>query len=106
MSMINQIKPQLKSTKKHTFNVLMQRNCNFCVESTKNHTSMGIGEIIKERRALLGISQQDLADFSGIGVSTIKDLERGAGNPSIKTLNKILEVVGLEMILRIKQTVV
>ncbi len=66
---------------------------------------MDIGTVIKERRALLGISQQDLADFSGVGISTIKDLERGVGNPSMKTLKKILDVVGLEMVLQVKQTV-
>jgi len=66
---------------------------------------MNVGTVIKERRTLLGISQQDLADFSGIGISTIKDLERGVGNPSMKTLKKILDVVGLEIVLQVKQTV-
>ena len=66
---------------------------------------MDIGKVIKERRALLGISQQDLSDFSGVGISTVKDLERGVGNPSIDPLRKILDVVGLEMILQVKQTV-
>ena len=66
---------------------------------------MDVGTILKERRALLGISQQDLSDYSGVGISTIKDLERGVGNPSLETLKKILEVVGLEMIFQVKQTV-
>ena len=66
---------------------------------------MNVGLIIKERRALLGISQQDLADYSGVGISTVKDLERGAGNPSLQTLHKILDVVGLEMVLQVRQTV-
>ena len=66
---------------------------------------MNVGTIIKERRTLLGISQQDLADFSGVGISTIKDLERGVGNPSMKTLQKILDVVGLEIVLQVKQTI-
>jgi transcriptional regulator with XRE-family HTH domain len=66
---------------------------------------MDIGKAIKERRALLGISQQDLSDYSGVGISTVKDLERGVGNPSIDTLRKILDVVGLEMVLQLKQTV-
>lgn len=66
---------------------------------------MDIGKVIKERRALLRISQQDLSDFSGVGISTIKDLERGVGNPSIETLKKILDVVGLEMVLQVKQTI-
>lgn len=66
---------------------------------------MDIGQTIKERRALLEISQQDLSDYSGVGISTIKDLERGVGNPSITTLKKILEVLGLELLLQVKQTV-
>lgn len=66
---------------------------------------MDIGKVIKERRALLGISQQDLSDYSSVGISTVKDLERGVGNPSVDTLRKILDVVGLEMILQVKQTV-
>lgn len=67
---------------------------------------MNIGATIKERRALLGISQQDLSEYSGVGISTIKDLERGIGNPSVETLRKILDVVGLEMVLQVKHTVI
>jgi transcriptional regulator with XRE-family HTH domain len=66
---------------------------------------MDISKAIKDRRTLLGISQQDLSDFSGVGISTIKDLERGVGNPSLRTLIKILDVVGLEIILQIRKTV-
>ena len=66
---------------------------------------MDIGKVIKERRALLRISQQDLSDYSGVGISTVKDLERGVGNPSIKTLKKIIDVVGLEIVLKVKQTI-
>ena len=67
---------------------------------------MNIGATIKERRALLGISQQVLSDYSGVGISTIKDLERGIGNPSVETLRKILDVIGLEMVLQVKHTVI
>jgi transcriptional regulator with XRE-family HTH domain len=66
---------------------------------------MNIGTVIKERRALLRISQQDLSDYSGVGISTVKDLERGVGNPSLQTLQKILDVLGMEMVLQVKQTV-
>ena len=54
---------------------------------------------------MLGISQQDLSDYSGVGISTVKDLERGVGNPSLQTLQKILDVVGMEMVLQVNQTV-
>lgn len=83
----------------------LEKKCYLCTESTINHTLMDIGKTIKERRALLGISQQDLADYSGVGISTVKDLERGVGNPSIETLRRVLDVVGLEMVLRVKQTI-
>lgn len=83
----------------------LRKKCYLCTESTINHTSMDICKAIKDRRTLLGISQQDLSDFSGVGISTIKDLERGVGNPSLRTLIKILDVVGLEIILQIRKTV-
>ena len=52
----------------------------------------------------LGISQQDLAEFAGVGIATVKDIERGKGNPSLQTLQKLLEVLGLEMTLRVRNT--
>lgn len=66
---------------------------------------MVLREVVKERRAVLGISQLDLAEMAGISIATVKDIERGAGNPSLKTIEKILEVLGLEMQFRIRQTV-
>lgn len=59
------MKSQPESTKKHTFNVVMQNNCNHCIKSTVNHTSTDLAKVIIERRVLLGISQQDLSDCSG-----------------------------------------
>ena len=63
---------------------------------------MHLSEIIKERRALLGITQQDLADISGVGLRTIKGIETNRGNPSISTLSKILDVLGMKIQLKIK----
>jgi len=65
---------------------------------------MDIGPIIKERRTRLKLSQQDLAEFAEVGIATIKDIERGKGNPSLQTLQKILNVLGLEMSFGIKKT--
>jgi transcriptional regulator with XRE-family HTH domain len=59
-------------------------------------------KIIKERRAILGITQQDLADISGVGLRTVKQIETGKGNPAIHTLQKIAGVLGMELILQIK----
>ena len=63
---------------------------------------MDLREVVKERRGVLGISQLDLAEMAGVSLATVKDIERGAGNPSMKTVKKILEVLGLEMQFRIR----
>ena len=59
--------------------------------------------IIKERRALLGLTQQDLADYTGLSLRIIKSIEVGKGNPSMSTLSKIADVLGLEVILQVKE---
>lgn len=61
-------------------------------------------EVIKQRRSLLGVSQQDLADISGVGLRTIKLIESGKGNPSVSTLQKIGIVLGLELVFQIRNT--
>ena len=62
-----------------------------------------IGESIKNRRKELGITQPHLAELAGISVNTLYKLERGNGNPSLNVLNKIIEVLGLELRLEIKK---
>jgi transcriptional regulator with XRE-family HTH domain len=64
-----------------------------------------IYKVIKERRALLGITQQDLADISGVGLRTIKAIETHKGNPSVNTLLKIADILGMELQLKIKQPI-
>lgn len=61
--------------------------------------------IIKERRFLLGLTQQDLADYTGLSLRIIKSIEVGNGNPSVATLSKIAEILGLELLLKVKETV-
>jgi DNA-binding XRE family transcriptional regulator len=62
-----------------------------------------IGKIIKQRRAELNITQAHLADLVEISVNTLYKLERGEGNPSLKIVTEICEVLGLEFELDIKK---
>lgn len=64
---------------------------------------MNIGRIIKERRDVLNITQEYLSDISGVGLRTIVLIENGKGNPSLATLSKIAEILGMEVILQIKK---
>lgn len=66
---------------------------------------MSFSEVIKKRRKILAISQQDLAEMAGIGLATIKDIERGKGNPSMGTISKIMEVLGMEIVFKVRQTI-
>ena len=63
---------------------------------------MELKDVLKNRREVLSITQQDLAEMAQLGVATIKDIERGKGNPSLSTLYKILKVLGLEIEYKIK----
>ena len=49
---------------------------------------MDFYSIIRERRSLLGLTQQDLADYTGLSLRIIKSIEVGKGNPSMSTLLK------------------
>ena len=61
-----------------------------------------LGETIKKRRKELNITQPHLAELAGISTNTLYKLERGQGNPSLKVLNKLSEVLGMELILKVK----
>lgn len=66
---------------------------------------MKLSEAMKSRRKTLGISQLDLAEMSGVSLATVKDIERGKGNPSLNTVQKILDILGMEIIYEVRQTV-
>lgn len=59
--------------------------------------------IIKGRRILLNLTQQDLADYTGLSLRLIKSVEAGKGNPSIGSLEKIAHVLGLEIVFKVKE---
>lgn len=61
--------------------------------------------IIKQRRALLSLTQQDLADYAGVSLRIIRSIEAGKGNPSVATISKIAEVLGLRLQLNVKEVV-
>jgi len=62
-----------------------------------------IGEKIKNRRKILKITQPDLAELAKISVNTLYKIERGEGNPTLDVLEKIADVLGLEVKLEVKQ---
>lgn len=63
-----------------------------------------IGESIRQRRELLGLLQPRLAAIAGISRRTIQLIEAGKANPSLDTLLKIADPLGLTVKLVLKET--
>ena len=59
-------------------------------------------KIIKQRRDMLHVTQETLAQLSGVSLRTLKQFESGKGNPTLHTLQKITDVLGLELRLALK----
>lgn len=58
---------------------------------------MKIGEKIKQRRILLGLTQEELANRCELTKGYISQLEHDKTDPSIQTLEIILDVLGLTL---------
>lgn len=59
-------------------------------------------EHLKARREVLHVTQEVLAELSGVGLRTLKLLESGKGNPTLLTIAKLADVLGLELKLQVK----
>lgn len=59
--------------------------------------SKELGLILKERRRFLGLNQQELADLAEVNINTIVSIEKDEGNPKIKTVIRICNVLGVEL---------
>ncbi|CAN5272590.1 hypothetical protein BH11BAC5_BH11BAC5_21650 [soil metagenome] len=62
-----------------------------------------IGKLIQARRNALSLKQEDLSEMTGITSKTIYLIESGKGNPSLDTLKKMLDVLGLDIVIEIKK---
>jgi len=60
-----------------------------------------LGEAIKSRRKELKITQPHLAELAKVSTNTLYKLERGQGNPSLEVLNKLAEILGMDLIFEV-----
>lgn len=54
-------------------------------------------QFVKQRRKLLGLTQQDLADKAGVGLRFIRDMEQGKQSLRLDKVNQVLALFGHEM---------
>ena len=62
-----------------------------------------VGQAIRDRRKELGITQPHLAEVAGVSTNTLYKLEKGQGNPTLDVLNKLADVLGMELKLEVKK---
>lgn len=61
-----------------------------------------MGYVIKTRGKALKIDQQTLALLAGVGLNTVVAVERGEGNPKIFTILSLLDTMGLQIKVTLK----
>jgi len=57
---------------------------------------------LKQRRHTLNVTQEQLAEISGVGLRTLKQFESGKGNPTLITIYKLADALGLTLKLEVK----
>lgn len=68
------------------------------MEAIKN-----IGMLIQQRRDQMRITQIQLAEMADIGINTLYKIETGQANPTLGSLQKITDILGMEITLQIKK---
>jgi len=62
-----------------------------------NIANMSLPIFIKERRKLLKLTQQNLADKAGVGIRFIRDMEQGKITLRMDKVNQVLNLFGHEL---------
>ena len=60
-------------------------------------SQQNVGTVIRQRRMDLGVSQQELAELAGLSVHILSNIETGKGNPTLAVMDKLLQVLGLDL---------
>lgn len=62
-----------------------------------------LGTIVKRRRKELGFDQISTAELAGISTHSLSDIESGKANPTLGVMTRVLDVLGLELVVRPRQ---
>lgn len=66
-------------------------------QQARTSLKIGLGAAIRHKRTILGISQGELADRAALHRTYVSDLERGARNPSIDSIEKLARALQLSV---------
>jgi len=57
-----------------------------------------VAKIVKEKRKANGLTQQDLALKSGLGLRLVREIEQGKTSMRMDKVNQLLALFGMELI--------
>ena len=73
------------------------------VRKDKPAENAEIGQIVLAARAQKGFSQKELSELTGIDQSDISKIERGIANPSVGTLRRIANALGVRLVVSMEE---
>ena len=59
--------------------------------------------MIRKRRVSLRIDQRALSEIAGVSVHTLSNIEAGKGNPTVAILERLLNALGMEFRIQVKE---
>lgn len=60
---------------------------------------------LKDRREELSVTQEQLSELASVALRTVKELDAGKGNPTVSTLMKLADVLGMELKLEVRKPI-
>ncbi len=58
---------------------------------------MELREFVKEKRALVNLTQAELAEKAGVGLRFVRELEQGKETLRLDKVNQVLQLFGYEL---------
>ena len=66
-------------------------------------TAKELGATVEGRRKALGLGQEELAELAGVSVRFVRALEHGKISARLDKVFDVLEALGLEVTIRVRQ---
>lgn len=65
----------------------------------------GLAAQVSDRRLRLGLTQEDISELADVSLSSVRRLEAGADNLSFSAVMRMLEVLGMQLVVSTRSIV-
>lgn len=72
------------------------------MEPTSIHDAKQLGELIRNRRRELGLTQTEVSEVANTNLRLVSELERGKPTARLENVMRVLAVLGIELEARIR----